>query len=335
MFETICDINRLNYSNPIFYTEKYLKNEYVKANDLAKHIHLFNHQISRIDYSFFSDLKGFIHQLTETEIEKIFDGVIRSNPFEIKNTIYTFNKQTELYQVLTNKDGLLETILFSDSMKMPKTQRIIKSFPNINSSSQTDITYNDFLEYEAIEEDKRSNWVKPNQRNTKYVFKEKDGFIYKIHNRNDKHEQSKTTIIYNSSFQILESKTYSQKNKTELLYEAIFHYDKGILKKIVYTRHKPTKVFVGNWTQELIFEYDEKGLLINFKNDSLTRTWTYDQIENPISIKEIHDSGIFSLEVFMNYEYDKYNNWTKKVTATFINQVKKNDKQLTRKIEYF
>jgi hypothetical protein len=339
MFDTICDINRLNYSNPFFYSEKYLRNEYVKANDLAKHIHLFNHQITRIDYSLFSDLKGFIHKLAETEIEKTLDEAQGSNPLEIKNTIYTFNQKNELYQVLTNKHSFQETILFSDSMKMPKRLRIIESFDNINSS-QTDITYNDFLEYEAIEEktfynDKRSNWVKPNQRNTKYVFKENDGLIYKIHIRNNKDEQSKTIIIYNNSFQILESKTYSQRNKTELLYEAIFNYDEGKLKEIVYIRHKPSKVFVGNSMQKIIFGYDEKGLLINFKNNSITKTWTYDQNENPISIKEIDDSRCYSLEVSTNYEYDTYNNWTYKETKTFIDKVKKNDKQVSRKIEYF
>jgi hypothetical protein len=41
------------------------------------------------------------------------------------------------------------------------------------------------------------------------------------------------------------------------------------------------------------------------------------------------------LEVSTNYEYDTYNNWTYKETKTFIDKVKKNDKQVSRKIEYF
>ena len=57
--------------------------------------------------------------------------------------------------------------------------------------------------------------------------------ILKTHTRNNRDEQSKSTIIYDSNFQILESKTYSQKNKLELLYEAIFNYENNKLMNFI------------------------------------------------------------------------------------------------------
>ena len=335
----ICSINSLNFLNPFFYTEKYQKNEYVKANDLSKHIHLFNHQISRIDYLMFNDLKGFINKLDETQKEKIFDGAIRTDPFQIKNSVYTFNSNLELYQVVTNEYGSKEDILLFDSLRMPKMQRVTKLFNNVKSS-QSDTTFNDFLEYQIIEgntfyDGKTSKWENQNQRNPKYIFKEDEGLIYKIYNRNSRDEQSKTTIIYNRNFQILESKTYSQKNKNELLYETIFDYEQDLLKKVIYSRHKPTKSFVGNWREELSFEYDNKGLLVNLKKKSLTTTWTYDQNENPIKIKSFNIDGGYSSETNINYKYDKFNNWIYKESEDFTDKSKINEKQISRKIEYF
>ncbi|MCU0438475.1 MAG: hypothetical protein MUC49_11215 [Raineya sp.] len=339
MFETICDINRLNFYDPIFYTEKYQKNEYVKANDLSKHIHLFNHEISRIDYSMFSNLKGHISKLEETQKQRIYDGAIRTNLYETKDIIYHFKSNLELYQIIKNSYSSQEEILLFDSLKNPKNQRITQSFDNIKSS-QTDITYNEFLEYQVIEESKfydrkMSKWENQNQRNPKYIFKENEGLIYKIYNRNNRDEQSKTNIIYNWNFQILESKTYSQKKKTELLYEAIFHYEQGLLKKVIYIRHKPTKYYNGDYKEEINFEYDEKGLLVNLIRNSFAITWAYDQNENPIKVKTSNIDGRYSIETYNNYRYDNFNNWIYKESEDFIDGAKINHKQISRKIEYF
>lgn len=338
MFETVCDINGFNILNPLFYTESYLQNEYVKANNLAKHIHLFNHQISHIDYTLFNDLKGVINKISETLKEKIYDGAIRSEPLQIQTKKYYFNINSELYQVIKNENGYQEVISFFDSLKMPKKLQIIKSFEN-NKSTQIDITYSELLEYDKIDEitfydNKTENWRRANQRNTKYHF-EKNGKIHKIHIRNSREEQSKTTIFYNNFFQVLESKTYDQKNKSELLYEAIFAYNNNVLKSIKYIRYKPSRTSVGNWTMEFTFEYNENGMLENFKNNFTTKKWIYDKNGNPLSVKEFDNNGICIYEKKCNYKYDRKNNWTLKDEKTYVNNILKNENQISREIEYY
>lgn len=338
MFETICDINRLHLSNPFFYTPKYLQNNYVKANDLAKHIHLFNHQISRIDYSLFGDLKGNIYKLSEKEKVYYYDNAIRSNPFDLTNTVYSFNKNLELLQVLVDKTGSECQILFFDSLKIPGKLEIIESFDYVNSS-RTEIIYNSFLEFEKIEETSFcngmvSNWLKPSQRNTKYFFKE-NGQVLKTHTRNNRDEQSKSTIIYDSNFQILESKTYSQKNKLELLYEAIFNYENNKLVKIIYITYKSKRFSDGDIVQELIFEYNQKGLLAKLIKGDEIISWIYDKNENPILVKESDINGNDLYQMTAHYKYDKYNNWIYKREESFREKIKIYKKELFREIEYF
>lgn len=338
MFESICDINGFNIVNPLFYTESFLQNEYVKANNLAKHIHLFNHQISHIDYSLFHDLKGNISKITETVIEKIYDGAIRSKPLQTHTQKYFFNINFELYQVIKNENGYQEVISFFDSLKMPKKIQIIKSFDN-KLFSQIDITHTEFLEYDQIEEttfyDNRTNkWTRANQRNIKYHFNENSD-IYKIYFKNNKAEQSKTTIIYNKFFQVLEFKTYDQKDKSKLLYEVLFAYNNDILNSIKYIRYKQSKTKVGNWTEELIFEYNEKGLLESFKNNFTTKKWTYDKYGNPITIKEFDINGVSYYEKKCNYKYDQKNNWIFKEEKIFVKNILKNENQISREIEYY
>ncbi|MCP2024948.1 hypothetical protein L1276_000088 [Flavobacterium sp. HSC-32F16] len=311
-----------------------MKNEYVKANHLAKHIHLFNHEISGVDYASFGELRGNICRISEKQ--NIHNETAQSG-FEVINTIYNFNKNLELYQLLIDKNGFEESILFFDSLKAPQIKQIRKSFNN-KVSSQTEVFYTDYLEFKTIEEHtyyngEISKWVNPNQGDTKYHFKE-NGSVYKFRIRNNRDEQSKTTIIYNSDFQILESKTYSQKNKTELLYEAVFSYVDNVLFKIVYIRHKPSKSLVAS-TYEFLFEYDKKGLLISFKDNFVKKTWNYDKNENPVLIKETphNDSSIF--ETSMKYKYDKYNNWIYKEIKLSRNQLKISEKKIFREIEYF
>lgn len=337
MFETICDIKGLHCSNPLYYTPQYLENSYVKANHLAKHIHLFNQQISRIDYTLFSNLKGSISTIEETEEEKIYDGAIRSTPFESKNSVYFFNKELELYKIHTQKDAAQEEVLFSDSLKMPKILSVVKSFGHIKAT-QTDIVYNRFLEPEKIDEhnfhtNKKTCWEKQNQQPTKYIFKETDGLIFKIHIRNNREEQSKTTVIYTTDSQLSESKTYSQKNKTKLLYEAAFNYENGRLKEIIYTRY-PFSI-AENQVQKYLFLYNDKGLLTQFKDPLTTTNWSYDQNGNPVSVKKTGDSGHGLSEINMRYTYDMQNNWIRKEIETFIDKVKKSEKKLTRKLSYF
>jgi hypothetical protein len=338
MFETVCDINGINILNPLFYSESYLQNEYVKANNLAKHIHLFNHQISHIEYILFNDLKGIISKITETVKEKIYDVAIRSEPLQIHTKKYYFNNNFELYKVIKNENGYQEDISFFDSLKMPKKLQIIKSFDN-NKSSQIDITYSEFLEFDQIDEktfydNKTKNWTRANKRNTKYRIEE-NGEIYKIHIRNNKDEQSKTTIIYNNFFQVLESKTYNQKDKSELLYEAKFSHNNNVLKSIKYIRHKTSKTSLGNWTRELTFEYNEKGMLENFNDGFTTKNWTYDKNDNPISVTEFDNNGICHNEKKYNYKYDRKNNWTFKDEKTYVNNILKNEIQISREIEYY
>ncbi|WP_300491592.1 hypothetical protein [Flavobacterium sp.] len=336
MSGTICDIKGLNNSDLLFYTERYLQNDYVKANDAAKHIHLFNSKI-RIDYALFGDLKSSIQRIYEKEKVYYFDAIIRSGPFETKNTTYTFLKNLELQRVLIEANGQQEDLLFSESLKVPEKLKIIKFFNN-EKESQTEIIYNSFLEFDLIEEiqfpdGKINTWKKTNQSDSKYHFKE-NGQIFKFYVRNNSEEQSKTIVIYNSNFQILESKTYSQKNKSELLYEAIFHYSDHKLMKIVYVRHQSTKSFSGNFAEEFIFEYNEKDLLVKFKNNAMTKIWDYDKNENPILVTELNSSGSVLFETAVDYRYDKYNNWTYKHTKNFRNKVLFKESQTFREIEY-
>lgn len=336
MSGTICDITGLRHSDPLFYTKRYLQNDYVKANDAAKHIHLFDSKIT-VDYSLFATLRSNIQRISEEEKVYHYDDIVRSGPFELKNTIYSFNKNLELEKIVIEANGQQDNLWFSESLKAPKKLTIIRFF-NKEKSSHTEITYTPFLEFDSIDEiqfydGKISTWTKPNQVYTKYHFKE-NGSIVKSYIRNNSQEQSKTIELYNSGFQILESKTYSQKNKSELLYEAVFHYDDSKLMKIVYTRYKSTKYYIGNFIEEFIFEYNEKDLLIQFKNNAMTKTWDYDQNENPILVTELNSSGSVLFETAVAYRYDEHNNWTYKHTKNFRNKVIFKESHTSREIEY-
>ncbi len=333
----ICDIHSLNYSNPIFYTNKFLQNVYVKANHLAKHIHLFNNQISYIDYSFFYNLNDAIISISEAVVEKIYDGKTYSESFENQTLKYYFNKDLELYLVEKHEKSHKEVLSFSKSLKQPERLQILKYFDGI-TSSQIDITFSEFLEFEKIDEEtfynnKTTNWVKPNQKSTKYSFKE-NGKIYKTIFRNNAYEQSKTLIIFDDNFLPIEYKAYDQKDKYEILYEVIFIYDDEKLKSINYIQYKSTKIKLGNRTEHLSFEYNKKGLLEILQNKWTTKRWTYDENDNPVSIKEFNDKGVCITEIKSNYKYDKHNNWILKKETTYINNILKKETQISREIEY-
>ncbi|MCI3937822.1 hypothetical protein MQX03_11460 [Chryseobacterium aahli] len=143
-------------------------------------------------------------------------------------------------------------------------------------------------------------------------------------------------MIFDNCFRLLETKTFSQKNKSELLYEAMFTYEKDGLQSVKYIRHKPTKFREGNYIENLTFEYNENGMLETFNDKFRTKTkWIYDQIGNPTSIKMFDNYGICVLEKRYHYEYDKYNNWIFKVEKIFIKNDLRNEKQISREIEYY
>ena len=341
MFETICDINRINYEDPIYYTKRFLHNPYVKANDLAKHIHLYNKHLTDFRYYSFISLKGSINKLTETKQEQFFDGVVRSGPFETSRTCYTFQENHELIQLTKEKDDQKKDWILFDSLKKPKKIQVLTFF-NDRRISQNDLLLNGALECERTEEVTFSNnsvshWERDWQRTTKYGFREGKE-VQKIHTRNNSDEQSKSIITYDDEFQILTAKAHNQKDKTVLLYEAEFIYDAdNVLNKIIYTRHKPTRY--GNVSQELCFEYDDKGRLIRFTKDFHTITWEYDEHDNPIYIEESSSNGGIGFEVRNSYKYDDQGNWiyrrTHKLRVESYRTVLIRSAEINRQIEYF
>jgi len=343
MFETICDINRINYADPIYYTKSFLHNPYVKANDLAKHIHLYNKRIGDFKYYSFINLKGSIHKLTETKQEQFFDGVVRSGPFEISHTCYTFQDNHELIQHTKENGGSKRECFFFDSLKKPKALRVLNSVNDIRIS-QDDLLLNASLEYERSERLTFSNnslhhWERDKQRTTKYGFREGKE-TQKIHTRNNRYEQSKSIITYDDEFQILAAKAYNQKDKTLLLYEAEFIYDVDkVLNKIIYTRHIPTRYYAGNSTQNFDFEYDADGRLIRFITNGQTISWEYDDNDNPVYIEELNSIGGPGFEVRNSYRYDDRGNWVYKKTNKFrfdkYRTVFIRSAEINRQIEYF
>ncbi len=343
MFETICDINRINYADPIYYTKSFLHNPYVKANDLAKHIHLYNKHLTDFKYYSFINLKGSINKLTETKQEQFFDGVVRSGPFETTRTCYTFQDNHELIQLTKDNGGSKRDWILFDSLKKPNTLRVL-TFVNDVLISHEDISFNAFLEYERIGElpysdDSLHHQERNRQRTTKYGFRSGKE-TQKIHYRNNSDEQSKSIITYNEEFMILSAKAHSQKDKSVLLYEAEFIYDAdNVLNKIIYTRHKPTRYYAGNVSHELCFEYDDKGRLIRFTKDFHTITWEYDEHDNPIYIEESNSNGGMGFEARNSYKYDDQGNWiyrrTHKLRVQSYRSVLIRSAEINRQIEYF
>lgn len=321
MHNTIADIHGLHHSDPIFYTQKYLNNSYVKANHLAQHLHVFNQPVSRIDYAALGELKGQIHTLKEVRKEQTLDGAIRSEQTDITQTLYTFNEDLELVRQETERKGSAEHVLLAESLKKP-TRIQVSKFLDGTLSSQTEIWLNDFLEYQQIEEEtfynsQKSTWKPDGHKTTKYGLKE-GAVVQKIHTRNNREEQSRSVTTYNDNFQIQELKAYDQKNKSEILYETLFLYnEKNMLNQIIYNRYKSPNNLAGNWTQKLNFEYDPNGQLIRFTDHLSVTTWAYDQHGNPVSQKDYDHNGKIRFEKQNTYRYDPNGNWTFKEMDQF------------------
>lgn len=343
MFDSICNIKGIHYTDPFFFSNQYLHNVYVKANALARHIHVFNHPVSSIDYLLFDNVNHAIQTLTEIRKTKEFDKVIRSNPIETVKSKYTFNTALELVHCLHEKEGSTEEQFFTESLKSPHSIRMLKSFNGTLLESHT-ILFNSVLEYEKWEKttfntNARTVWEPDKQQTIKYIFK--GGEVkQKIIFRNDSYEQSKTILSFQNGDRIMDSKTYDQKNKTELLYEAIFEYQKqDYLSKIKYTRYKTIKMFGGPCTQEHTFEYNTSGLLVKFSTGLITKTWLYDPYNNPIHLSECRVDGDRLWETNYRYSYDAYDNWIDKEMVLFRfdqgKRVKVREVLLKRHIEYW
>lgn len=342
MFETICDINRINYADPIYYTKAFLDNPYVKANDLAKHIHFYNKELGGLRYFFFINLKGTIREITEVQKEQFFDGVVRSGPFETSSACYNFLDNCELVRHTKDGGGDKTDWIFFDSLRQPKKCQVERSINNTRFS-QSDILFNHALEYEEINElsfhdNSLKHQALNSQRTTKYILRAGD--IRKTHNRNDRDEQSKSIITYNEAFQILTAKAYSQKDKSVLLYEAEFFYNAdNVLNNIVYTRHMPSRFYAGNFRQELNFEYDANGRLNRFNDGFQIKTWEYDEKGNPVYIEESGINNNIGFETGNSYSYDDQGNWIFKKTNKFrfqdYRKVLLSSAEINRQIEYF
>lgn len=342
MFETICDINRINYADPIYYTRAFLDNPYVKANDLAKHIHFYNKELGGLRYSFFINLKGTIRKITEVQKEQFFDGVVRSGPFETSSTCYNFLDSRELVRYTKDNGGDKMDWIFFDSLRMPKKYRVERSINNA-LFSRSDISFNDALEYEEINElsfhdNSLKHQAVNRQRTTKYILRVGD--IRKTLSRNNRDEQSKSIITYNEAFQILAAKAYSQKDKSVLLYEIGFFYDAdNVLNKIVYTRHMPSRFYAGNFRQELDFEYNADGRLNRFNDGFQIKTWEYDENGNPVYIEETGINNNMGFETHNSYSYDDKGNWVYKKTDRYrvqdYRKVLLSSAEISRRIEYF
>ncbi|KFF03407.1 hypothetical protein [Flavobacterium reichenbachii] len=317
MRDPICTIHGLNLLNPLFYTKEFLENDYVTANDLAKHLHFYDHEISRIEYLFFYGLKSKIKTITQ---QIILEKERHSNLSHVK-TIYSFSENLELIEIIEEQAGEIEKITLLDSLKKPKSIQISKTIKDA-LSSLTEIFFDEDLQYEKIigqeiYSSRKSEWIRSEQKTSKYIVNS-DKKIQKILIRNNKYEQSKTVITYKDKFQFIDAKTFSQKNKDELIYEAEFIYDpENKLTKISYKHNKPAKHFSKNWIEEVCFSYDTNGLLIQLEDKFQTKTWTYDSNKNVLSSKVYDKSGLIKLEKNNTYVYDKKGNWTRKVTEEF------------------
>jgi len=341
MFETICDINRIHYADPIYYTKAFLDNPFVKANDLAKHIHFYNKELGGLSYSFFVNLKGLIKKITAIQKTQFSDGVVRSGPFETSSASYNFLDNRELVQHTRDDGGGKMEWIFLDSLRQPKKYVVERSINNTRFS-QSDILFNDVLEYEEINElsfhdNSLKRQVLNKQQTTKYILRAGD--IRKTHNRNNRDEQSKSIITYNDAFQILTAKAYSQKDKSVLLYETEFFYNDNVLDKIIYTRHMPSRFYAGNVRQELNFEYNTEGLLSRFTDGFQIKTWEYDKNGNPVYIEESGINSNMGFETRNSYSYDDRVNWIYMKTNKFrfqdYRKVLISNAEINRQIEYF
>jgi YD repeat-containing protein len=338
MQRIICDIHGIDIHDPKYFTRQYLDNNYVKANNLARHIHVYNQEMSRVNYQLFHNLQAAIHILTETEQVRFFDGVVRSEPLETTQTTYTFNSHLELLQLTTEKDKSKTTVRLLDSLKQPTSIQIQKWFDNVETSKE-EILLNGHLEYEQITRytfpgNEAHNWTNNEPGSTRYGIKA-GNIVQKIHNRNNQHEQSKTVIHYNDEYQVTALQAFSQKNKAELLYELIFHYNNRSLHTINFTRHAAP----GNYTKELIFKYNDKGLLTSFHNDPFIKSWMYDEQGNSTQVQEYDINGVLLFETNCSYTYDNRGNWITKKESRYRQQqsgkVKFQESATSRIFEYY
>lgn len=343
MNEPICDIKGLRLLNPVFYTPQFLFNPYTLANDLAKHLHVYGVEISRTDYGMIGSLNGNIRILEEGHQEQVFDGAVRSNPYNLWKNTFFFNEHMELLKILFEDRNEKNEVVFNKTLKNPKSLQIVKSTEGVSSQKNT-VFFDRFLHYQRIEEfnfHDHSHKLWENQRPvvSKYLYRS-DGTILRTLRTNAPEEQSKTSFEYNAGFQVQEIRSFDQKNKSQLLYEAKFQYGQNaFLKKVSFVRFNETKLDIDNRKNELNFEYDEKGLLTKFDGGFYSRTWEYDNHNNPVCIREINHDGSLVWETFHAYEYDKYNSWTRRATNVYRidNHVKTKTKEswITRIYSYF
>lgn len=338
----ICDIHGINIHDPLYYTKKFLTNEYVIANHLAKHVHLYDNMVWT-DYLFFNDLQGDIRSLKEHNTIYYFDQVVRSGPYETTDTIYTFNSNKELLQRSiqggSDKNTFKEEQFFVESLKQPHTIKRINSFNGIVSKTQ-EVFLSNTLEYVGgitrfMATNETEQWARQGPSTSRYGIRNGRP-PQKIHNRNNKNEQTKTTIAYNEAYQITSYQAFSQKNKTQLLYEAVFCYDNNqALEKITYNRYPPNHAF----STDLSFEYDNRGLLISCTKGGSKQCWQYDEQGNPVYHSQDNVFGQKYFETTFSYTYDHAGNWitrTKsdyRLTQGYKTKFQENDTE--RVIEYY
>lgn len=342
MNDPICDIHNIRIHHPLYYTQQFLTNEYVIANHLAKHIHLFD-CILRPDYHFFNELRGNIHLVKEHNTPYQADQIERSGPYETTDTCYTFDSNKQLLQLTIQQNGEKSTskeeVYFLDSLQQPHTIKTVKSIDGIVRESK-ELQLSRALEYEgsvahftATNETKQ--WKREGPPISRYGIRTGQP-VQKIHNRTNTAEQTKATITYNDAWQIVKYQAFSQKNKTELVYEAVFRYDGNqVLQQITYTRYPPAHPF----STDVLFEYDSQGFLVNCMEGPFKKSWQYDKQGNPVYYTFYDIYGLQLFESILSYTYDSTGNWITRTKSNYrvnkYNKTKFEENDTERVIAYY
>lgn len=247
---------------------------------------------------------------------------------------------SENYSKQYNEKGyLIEKIEYSSGGTLIKYKHIFKYDKKENNVEQNTYYSNDTLYYKIIiRYDKYGNILTENtfddegnlesQIKFKYNKRKK---ISRIEYDQDKKMECKNTYKYNEKGLISEDNRFLSDNK--LFRKFRYKYDEkgNQIEEKVYDPDD-SLIYCNSW------KYNDKGFKIEFtytdiKKNKLSNKhiYNYDEQGNPIEHTEYDSEGNLVNKDKWEYEYDKENNWTKKIEF-----LRGNPRFISiRKIEYY
>jgi len=328
------DSSGFHLTDPLLCTGSHLRNDYVLANDVLKHVNVYQSTVHRVDFSMLFGLKGAVKSFTETEKSD------EPNATQPKAHTFNFDRNRELISMIWVNGIEREIITLKNSLNDLKQILIEKNVDH--NLSRTSIFYTPFMKFQRFEKEVNGQITQTMaedwSRNTKYMV-QNNRITGRIELTNNRDEQTKRVTLFDEDYNVISSMATDQKDKTSVAYETLYDYNSARnISSIKYTRHKKMSVFAGDWSKTYNFDYDADGYLVAISGPGSIK-YQYDNEKNLIFRKSynLHEEPAFDLH--NDYRYDETGNWIYKRSALYRfdhgRRVHVYQKEYQRVIEYY